>query len=58
MLEKKKKLCPECEEIHKNMNFDELAEEFADSIFPKIWKQGKKDLKEMSKKKLLRKCIF
>ena len=57
MIEKETK-CKECGKIHKNEDFSDLAEVFVDEVFPMIWKQGKSDLKEMSKKEVAEQMYF
>lgn len=58
MEKENKYICPECGKIH-NDEFDlvtELAEKtslkFTEEAFPYVWKEAKKELKEMSKKEL------
>ncbi len=59
-----KSICPHCEQEH-DEELDELtdfaatmAEEFTEHAFPKIWKQTKRDLKEMGKRDIAQTMFY
>jgi DNA repair exonuclease SbcCD ATPase subunit len=58
MFDNKDKVCPNCGKHHEELSIDNMAEEFTDAIFPQIWKDSKKKLKEMSKKEIAEQMYF
>lgn len=51
-------ICQDCGEVHKNSITEKAAEDLTNNFFPKVWKEAKEDLKELSKKELAEKMFF
>jgi hypothetical protein len=58
MIGKNELSCPDCGKRHELDKFEEAAESFADQLFEDIWKQGKSQLKEMSKKEVAEQMYY
>lgn len=58
MIEKKKVICKGCGKVHKFDDLSHFAESYSDEFFPAIWKEGKNDLKNMSKKEVAEQMYF
>lgn len=58
MIEKKAIKCNGCGKIHEVDDLGHYAESYADEFFPKIWKEGKNELKAMSKKEVAEQMYF
>jgi len=57
MVEKCGKKCSSCGKIHGTDLTDEACS-FVDQFFSQVWKQGKNDLKEMSKKQVAEQMYY
>lgn len=58
MIGKKEISCKGCGKIHEVDDLTRFAESYADELFPKIWEQGKSDMKSMSKKEVAEQMYF
>tara|TARA_Y100000310_G_C20153967_1_gene566055 strand:+ start:193 stop:453 length:261 start_codon:yes stop_codon:yes gene_type:complete len=56
--EDKKVHCIHCGGDHEMDEISAAAEEFADTYFEHIWKQGKSDLKDMSKREVAEQMYY
>lgn len=58
MIGKKEISCKGCGKIHEVDDLAHFAESYADEFFEEVWKQGKNDLKSMSKKEVAEQMYF
>ena len=58
MIEKNNFSCPDYGKKHEFDKFTLPAESFSNEFFPNIWKEGKNELKNMSKKEVAEQMYF
>lgn len=58
MIEKKEIKCKGCGKVHEVDDLSHFAESYVDDFFPEIWKEGKNELKNMSKKEVAEQMYF
>ncbi len=58
MIGKKMAKCKKCGKIHEIDDLTHFAESYTNEFFPKIWKESKKELKNMSKKEVAEQMYF
>jgi hypothetical protein len=59
-LKENEKICPQCGQIHdlEEDDLNQVAEDFTESVFEKIWSENKEELRDMSKKELAEQMYF
>tara|TARA_Y100000034_G_scaffold133715_1_gene200034 strand:+ start:1926 stop:2183 length:258 start_codon:yes stop_codon:yes gene_type:complete len=58
MIGEKDIACPNCGKKHEFDEFEDAAEDFSNLYFEHIWKQGKSNMKNMSKKEVAEQMYF
>lgn len=53
-------ICPHCGQNHalEDIDLEQVASDFTDAFFGKVWKESKEELKEMSKREVAEQMYF